>query len=174
MPKILIMSDSHGLTDEITEIVERHKSEVDQMLHCGDSELDADAPELAEFMKVGGNMDFDFRFPEETTFTVEDITFFGAHGHLHHVKSSLNQLSYRAEEEGAQIVCFGHTHIAGAEKVGGQLFINPGSIRLPRQRNIKTYAIVHWETVSEVTVDFYDEAGNMLPDWSFKTLLAKD
>lgn len=172
MPKVLIMSDSHGLTDEIFPIVERHKSEVDQMLHCGDSELDVDAAELESFMKVGGNMDFDNRFPEETTFTVEDLTFLGVHGHLHNVKASLMQLSYRAEEEGAQVVCFGHTHVAGAEKVGNQLFINPGSIRLPRQRNIKTYAIVSWDNKKEVSVDFYDEEGSKIQELSYQTSLA--
>ncbi len=38
--KVLIMSDSHGLTHEISIIKERHKQDVTAMIHCGDSELD--------------------------------------------------------------------------------------------------------------------------------------
>lgn len=171
MPKVLIMSDSHGLTEEIVHIKERHKSEVDQMVHCGDSELDVDAPELDDFMKVGGNMDFDVRFPEETNFTIEDLTFLGVHGHLHNVKGSMMQLSYRAQELEAQIVCFGHTHVAGAEKIGDLLFINPGSIRLPRQRSVKTYAIVSWEKSDNVKVDFYDTKGEIVEEMSYQTSL---
>lgn len=172
MPKVLVISDSHGYTEEISQIAERHREEVDQMLHCGDSELDAEAAELEGFMKVGGNMDFDPRFPDETTFTVGEITFFAAHGHLHHVKNSLMQLSYRAQEEGAQIICFGHTHIAGAEKAGDQIFLNPGSIRLPRQRNIKTYAIVSWETKEKIDIHFYDFTGGPVSELAYSASLS--
>ena len=35
---------------------------------------------------------------------------------------------------GAQVACFGHSHVLGAELIDGVLFINPGSILLPRQR----------------------------------------
>lgn len=166
MPKVLILSDSHGLTNELFTIKSRHGREVDYMLHCGDSELDANAKELDSFLKVKGNCDFDSHFSEEIDFSVDGLTFFGVHGHLHKVKSSLIPLSYRAQEVGAQVVCFGHTRMAGAEKVGDQLFINPGSIRLPRGRNEKTYAIVTWKESNDVTVDFFDLEGNLVEDLS--------
>src|SRR5699024_2340501 len=71
MNKILILSDNHGLKDELVEIKKRHK--VDHFIHCGDSELDVDAPELKGFLKVAGNCDHDVRFPEEQTIEVGDL-----------------------------------------------------------------------------------------------------
>ncbi len=44
--KILIISDSHGLTDELQTIAKRHAAEVDMMIHCGDSELETNHPAL--------------------------------------------------------------------------------------------------------------------------------
>ena len=55
------------------------------------------------------------------------------HGHLFNVKSGLMKLRYKALEQNANIVCFGHSHILGIEKVDDILFINPGSIRFPRE-----------------------------------------
>ncbi len=51
-------------------------------------------------------------------------------------------LKYKAETEKADIVCFGHSHVLGAEVVDGTLYLNPGSIRLPRERLEKTYMIL--------------------------------
>ncbi|WP_087971830.1 metallophosphoesterase [Oceanobacillus rekensis] len=157
MTKVLILSDSHGLTDELTVIKERHQLEL--MIHCGDSELEMDAKELVGFYKVAGNCDYDVRYPNEQTIELDGVTFYITHGHLHNVKQNLLGISHRAEEEKAQVICFGHTHIAGAEQVGMQLLINPGSIRLPRNRAEKTYAIMEWENPSAITVDFYTVTG---------------
>ncbi len=132
MTSVLITSDSHGLTKELEEMKEKHT--VDLYIHCGDSELDFDAAELSPFYKVGGNCDFDSLYPDQEVLDLNGIRFFVTHGHLHQVKGNLTNLSYAAEEHRANVVCFGHTHIAGAEKIGNQLFINPGSIRMPRNR----------------------------------------
>ncbi|WP_106496992.1 metallophosphoesterase [Lentibacillus sp. Marseille-P4043] len=167
MPKILIVSDSHGLTNELEQIKENLA--VDYMIHCGDSELDLDAPELSGFVKVAGNCDFDTRFPDEQLVTVANINVYITHGHLYQVKRNLMPLSYRAQETGARVVCFGHTHIAGAEKSGDQLFINPGSIRLPKGRQEKTYALMEWSTEDDVTVFFYTVAGEIVDELTYHT-----
>ncbi|MCT2537919.1 metallophosphoesterase [Aquibacillus koreensis] len=171
MPKVLIMSDSHGLRKEVAMIKDRHKDSVDQVIHCGDSELDMDAPELYDFMKVAGNCDIDGRYPNEIDFSVQDLTFFVTHGHLFQVKTTLMPLSYRAEELGANVICFGHSHIAGAEVVKGRLFINPGSVRLPRGRKEPTYAILSWEAKQDVTVDFYDVSGDKIEEMTYQAAL---
>jgi putative phosphoesterase len=72
-------------------------------------------------------------------------------------------LTYRAKERDAKVVCFGHSHIAGAEKIDQTLFINPGSIRLPNRRKERTYAILHYEE-NKATVNFYDHEGNEVKD----------
>jgi|SRR5690625_4971441 len=169
MNKILILSDNHGLTDELVEIKKRH--EVDYFIHCGDSELDMDAPELEDFIKVAGNCDHDVRFPEEQIIEVGDLRVLIVHGHLHGVKRDLTTLSYRAEELGAQLVCYGHTHVANAKQLHNQLFINPGSIRLPRLRPEKTYCILGWENINQINITFYTLGGKVVNDLSYTASL---
>ncbi|MTH52932.1 YfcE family phosphodiesterase [Bacillus mangrovi] len=162
--KVLILSDTHGMMeDELKEVTERHRDEAEAIIHCGDSELQADDPAVTPMWIVGGNCDFDSRLPDELVKEAGQHRFFIAHGHLHSVKTTLMNLKYRAQEEGATIVCFGHTHIAGTEMNDGILFINPGSLRLPRTRRERTYAIVEL-TDSEATVMFYDFSGNPLKE----------
>jgi len=169
MTRVLIISDSHGLTEELTMIKERHQT--DYMIHCGDSELDFDQKEMEGFYKVAGNCDFDGRYPNEQLLTINGLTFFVAHGHLHHVKRNVMAISYRAEEENAQIVCFGHTHIAGAEKIGNQVLINPGSIHQPRYRQEKTYALMEWKSPEEMNIYFYTINGNKVDGLFYRTSL---
>ena len=141
MSKVLIVSDSHGLTSELEIIRERHLNEVDLMIHCGDSQLMPDNKAISGYFTVAGNCDFG-DFPEELISDVGGKKFFITHGHRYSVKSSLMNLTYKAQEVKADIVCFGHSHVLGAEAVDGTLFVNPGSIRLPRGRFEKTYVIL--------------------------------
>lgn len=141
MTKVLVISDSHGLTKELEIIRARHLNEVDVMIHCGDSQLTPDHKAITGYMTVAGNCDFG-GFPLESTAEVAGRKFFITHGHRYSVKSSLMNLKYKAKETGANIVCFGHSHVLGAEVVDGMLFLNPGSIRMPRERLEKTYVIL--------------------------------
>ena len=153
--KVLIVSDSHGLTTELLKLKEKHEHEVDLMIHCGDSELSAIESCLDGYSVVRGNCDFEGNFPEEIVNEIDDLRLFITHGHLYSVKSTLLNLSYRAREKKANIVCFGHSHSLGAEMIDEILFINPGSIRLPRGRFEKTYVILAIEK-SEWLVKVYD------------------
>lgn len=142
MSKLLIVSDSHGLDHELDVLKERHRDEVDLMIHCGDSQLMADNQAITGFVNVRGNCDFESRFPLEQVEELSGRRVFVTHGHKYSVKTTLMSLNYRAKELGADIVCFGHSHVLGAELVDGILFLNPGSIRLPRERFEKTYMII--------------------------------
>ncbi|ASS86746.1 metallophosphoesterase [Geobacillus stearothermophilus] len=156
--KAVVVSDSHGLSGELSAIVERHRHEADLFIHCGDSELSAQAAELAPFVVVRGNCDVEAAFPNERTEEAEGLRFLITHGHLYGVKTSLLRLYYRAKETSAHVVCFGHSHLAGAEQIEGVLFINPGSIALPRGRKERTYAVL---TIGggRVHVQFYEVNG---------------
>lgn len=169
MDKILIISDSHGLTNELNELKRRYPNL--SILHCGDSELYLDDPALKHMQVVKGNCDFDGRMAYEKTIEINNINLFMTHGHLYQVGSNLTTLSYRASEENAQIICYGHTHMARADKINGQLFINPGSIHSPRDRKEKTYAILAFEDLTNIQVNFYTLDGKMINDLSFKTSL---
>lgn len=140
--KILIVSDSHGLIEELQEIKARYMHEVQLMIHCGDSELHAEDEALENFLVVQGNCDFIGIFPEDIVKDVGGVRIFVTHGHRYGVKSTLLNLSLRAQEAAANIVCFGHSHFLGAEMIDEILYINPGSIRLPRGRAEKTFVIL--------------------------------
>lgn len=170
MNKVLILSDSHGLTDEMTEIINRHH--VDHVIHCGDSELKDSNPIFNDVIVVAGNCDVFGSFPSHENLELNGLQFLVTHGHLYGVKRGLLNLAYHAQEKGAQVVCFGHTHIADAEKISGQLFINPGSIRLPQARSEKTYAILTWETLDEMTVYFHTTEGQLIEDMTYVTSLS--
>jgi uncharacterized protein len=161
MARILIASDSHGLEEELALIAERHGNEADLLIHCGDSELPSGHPAMSEFAGVRGNCDYDSSYPDLYTKSLGNLTIFVTHGHLYGVKSSLMKLKYKGEEEGADIICFGHSHELGAEMIDGRLFLNPGSLRLPRGRLERTYLLL--ETAGrKIRVDVYDlESGKL-------------
>lgn len=156
--KVLILSDSHGWRDELFDVFDRHHKDVDQIIHCGDSELPDDTEGLYETLVVKGNCDSgNVSFPNEIIQDMNGITFYITHGHLYNVKMSLVPLSYRGEEVGAKIVCFGHSHIATTVKENGVIYINPGSIRLPRGRSEQTYCICEAHE-GRVTVSFFERS----------------
>ncbi|MCH1627607.1 metallophosphoesterase family protein [Fredinandcohnia quinoae] len=168
--KALIVSDSHGLTMELQILKDRHQHEVDIMLHCGDSELAITSKEMSGFSGVRGNCDYDSNYPNDMPIPFGGKQILLTHGHLYNVKMTLMNLRYRAEEVGANIVCFGHSHIADAELIDNILFINPGSIRLPKMRKERTYAIL--EIINnEAIVTYYDLDGNSVDQLTLRTSL---
>ena len=151
--RLLVVSDSHGSKEELVELSGKYQSTVDAMIHCGDSELSADDPALSSYLIVRGNCDMDARLPDDLVEEVEGHSIMVTHGHLYGIKMSLMKLRYRAEEVGAQCVFFGHSHTLGAELNNGILFLNPGSILLPRGRSERTYALVEIQD-QEIKVSF--------------------
>ena len=171
MSKVLVVSDSHGLTNELEVLRARHLNEVDLMIHCGDSEMMPDDKVMNGYLTVKGNCDFG-GYPLETTTEIAGRKFFVTHGHKYSVKSSLMNLKYKAAEVGADIVCFGHSHVLGAEVIGDTLFLNPGSIRMPRERFEKTYVIL--DLLNEtIKMSVYDISGRELKDLAFEFALPK-
>ncbi|SEO79266.1 hypothetical protein SAMN04488134_11322 [Amphibacillus marinus] len=171
MPRVLIISDSHGLTKEVRALKDHYQDQVEQLIHCGDSELDYQDDAMKGYHRVAGNCDYDAEYPEEASFTVAGVNFFVAHGHMDNVKMSLTPITYRASERDANIICHGHSHLAAATKVGDQLVINPGSIRLPRGRREETYAILDWDEDGLYHVHFYQLNGNEVTDLAMTTRL---
>ncbi|MFJ5768411.1 metallophosphoesterase family protein [Psychrobacillus sp. NPDC093180] len=163
--KILVMSDTHRDTATMEQVIE-HWKEVDAVIHCGDSELPASYFESKPIHIVRGNCDFDEEFPEEVIIELGNERILVVHGHKHQVKTTLMPLKYRGEEVQATVVCFGHSHLLGAELQNGLLYINPGSLHMPRGRKEKSYAIV--EKVEDTwLVNFYSAEHEILESIRF-------
>ena len=153
--KYLVVSDNHGDREILVDLVSKYRGEVDRMFHCGDSELSPSDDLWQEFLVVKGNCDYYDDFPTSIVEkTVEDIVFM-THGHLTNVRFDLTPLSLKAHEKKATIVLFGHTHEIGCEMRENILFLNPGSIRLPRgPLQYESYAIIE-STPDEYRIQYY-------------------
>jgi len=158
---ILILSDSHGLVHEVKQVVARHSA--DLIFHCGDFCVDRQREPFSRMQLVRGNCDTAKDVPAERQATWKDLRIFQTHGHLFGVKSSLLRLHYRAEEAGANVVLFGHSHVPVCTVERGILFLNPGSLQLPRGFDVPTYAVLEQTDANEqeihVQVTFYDHHG---------------
>ncbi|EPE62846.1 phosphodiesterase, MJ0936 family protein [Exiguobacterium sp. S17] len=162
--RFLVVSDSHGLTDELSTIFTRHETEIEDAFHCGDSQLALVDEHLLPYRTVRGNCDFGGDLPLERVEETPVGTVLIVHGHHHDVKFDLNRLRYRAEEIGANVVLYGHSHVAGAVIEDGVLYVNPGSIRMPRGRSDKTYALIDLDA-GQIAVRFYrSEDGSHVED----------
>ena len=73
---------------------------------------------------------------------MESRTLYITHGHRHSVKSNLMELSYKSKGSGCGYCLFWSFPSIGSRNGNGTLFINPGSIRLPRGRKRRTYVIL--------------------------------
>lgn len=144
--RALIVSDTHGAAGELQKVYEFYKAKADFFIHCGDSEQNASDAEMVPFIAVKGNCDFkEAGYEEEHIHNQDGLKWFITHGHLYQIKMSPLPLKYRAEEIGADIVCFGHTHHAVSFKDGKTVYINPGSIGVPKKPAVPTYCLADWD-----------------------------
>lgn len=163
--KLLIVSDTHGDTEALK--ILKALKQYAYIFHCGDFCIDPSADILKDTYVVRGNNDFYTEVPFEQAIDLGGIVLYLTHGHLHQVDYSLARLGYAAEEIGAQIVLFGHTHFPLALQDEGIIFINPGSLKRPRGYASPTYAeltLTKQQNASvQVKVEYYTPSGLPVP-----------
>lgn len=130
--RILVLSDSHGDTYNITKAV-KAQPEAEIIVHCGDGD------EQVQFLKetyrdkmivaVKGNCDLGSMLPVTETFSACGKKFFVTHGHMYNAKMGLYQLVCAAREQQADVLLFGHTHNALSTYDDGLTILNPGSCK---------------------------------------------
>lgn len=143
--KILLISDTHGFHDNLSEVV-RREAPFDRVLHMGDTEgWDPVIEEIvgAPVEFVAGNCDWASALPSEKTVSIGGVRIFMTHGHEYYVTTGMEVLRDQAVSCGCQVALFGHTHRPYLEQYGGVLLANPGSISRPRQPDGEpTYGIM--------------------------------
>lgn len=80
---------------------------------------------------------------------------FVTHGHLYD-----ENLKWVGEQDA---VLFGHIHIPVAEKINGLLYLNPGSISLPKMESVPSYGVL----VNDVFT-IYDLDKNIVNSYKIK------
>ncbi|WP_027364142.1 metallophosphoesterase [Desulfotruncus alcoholivorax] len=143
--KIGVLSDTHGLTSAAVQAVNQLGA-IDALVHTGDHY--SDALLLGSLFKipvyaVRGNCDPHSNGQEDLTITIGGYKIFITHGHLYQVKSTLQPLFYRAQELGANIVIFGHTHIPLVTSENNILLFNPGSTTRPQPGYKATFGLIN-------------------------------
>lgn len=131
MKKLIILSDSHGNTKGIAELLPL-MAENDYVIHLGDGGTDMREARSLYPEKVytcGGNCDFFSPLPDDGELEVEGLKIYFCHGHKYGVKSDLHALALAAKKRGCDIALYGHTHLARIEEIEGVLLINPGNLR---------------------------------------------
>ena len=132
---IAVVSDTHRYKSILQDVL-KSITDADLVIHLGD--IVEDAEYIAQHFKgeiiyVKGNCDVGSFVPSERLEVIEGKKVFITHGHNYQVKENLLRLRYKAEETGADIVLFGHTHLSLIEEHKGTLFINPGSPSICRE-----------------------------------------
>lgn len=143
MVRLGIISDSHGGTvrlEQFARLAEREK--LDAIIHLGDGQSDAKWLQKNVSMPVhfvAGNCDWPGSALREAHLSIGGVQILAVHGDKYGVKLDYGPLSYYAEEAGAAIALFGHTHQPFAGYVGGAMLLNPGAL------NAGKYAILEIE-----------------------------
>ena len=148
--RILVVSDTHGDRQTLHRVIlSQPRAEV--VIHLGDGCEDIEEERFLHpekmFLQVRGNCDWGSLLPAVGELCLEGRHIFYTHGHLYEVKYGLSNLVAAAEERGAQIALFGHTHQAMTEYRGGLYLMNPGSLSGPSG----TYGIIDLTPAGIVT-----------------------
>lgn len=131
--RVGVFADSHGDHEALDDLLERMGA-LDAVCFLGDVERDAEhlrlrlaaMPNQPPLYAVRGNNDVfsTCTLPWEMLIELGGKRIYMTHGHR---LSGLMGLAYKAQECGAQIALFGHTHRALCETAQGVLLLNPGS-----------------------------------------------
>lgn len=128
--RLAVISDSHGDREAIRKVLQQ-MGNVQAMVHLGDGcedwEYLALPPGVATY-HVRGNNDYGTHAPEMLLRTFGGWPVMMTHGHREHVKYGLQTLTYAAQEQGARLCCFGHTHAALMDDSGPVMLLNPGAV----------------------------------------------
>ena len=137
---ILVVSDTHGREDHrLTGRTRAAAAEADLVCHCGDFVTEAvlDAFETisaegdASFAAVYGNNDppsVRDRVADTRVVDHDGVRLALAHGHEHTETS----LALFGRQSNAHLVCVGHSHSPGIDRLGTVQVLNPGSHAEPR------------------------------------------
>ena len=141
MMKAAVFSDTHSNTALMVEAVSRCRP--DLIIHLGDHSRDTAIlrekfPEIPLY-SVRGNCDISSDAPDTDIVPLGPVNAFICHGHTYGVEyGRLDSLVYAAQEAGAKIAMFGHTHEADFLRMGDVTLFNPGSAGMGRQ----TYGMI--------------------------------
>ena len=137
-----LISDTHGhLSDEAYAAM----ADVDAIIHAGDiggPEVLRMLETLAPVTAVLGNNDFDEYGPAVGRFAhpvIDGVRFLVAHKPADVLIGFNGCAGLAAGDPIPQVRMHGHTHVLAAREMGGHIYLNPGSVSLPKEGNPRSY-----------------------------------
>jgi phosphoesterase, MJ0936 family len=163
--KLMFASDIHGSAYYCKKMITAYKKEkAERLLLLGDILYHGPRNELPkdynpqdvisllnglknEIYAVRGNCDSEvdqmvLEFPIMADYSVvfnEKSVIYMTHGHIHNIENT-------PPMKAGDILIHGHTHVLKAESHREYYLINPGSVSLPKEGNVPTYAILENNT----------------------------
>lgn len=168
--KILFISDIHGIKKNLPLIQEKYREfQCEKLVVLGDlyytswtnkGREDYDPEFVKDFLEsfgerlicLRGNCDSDEdlkygKFPIlEVTQVLEEPNIYATHGHIY------NENNWNKKNT---ILVFGHYHIPFIEEKGDNIYINPGSISLPKEDYKESYMV--WDEEKFTIYDVENE-----------------
>ena len=148
--KIVLMSDSHGRSQNIDKVLQLHP-DADYYLHCGD--IECDEYTYPNLIVVRGNNDYFGDFPEKRILVIGNHRILMMHSHTVYSFQRTLKMAEMAKAKGCDMVFFGHTHIAFDQVVDGVRLINPGSLFYSRDGKEISYCVITIQ--DDIQVDFH-------------------
>ncbi len=159
MMKLMFASDIHGSFSSCEKMLDVYaKEKCDKLILLGDllyhgprNDLPGDyAPKKViellnsakrEILAVRGNceaevdqMVLDFSVMSESMIIYDKVMFFVTHGHIYNMQNP-------PKLNAGDILIHGHTHVQCVKRFGENVYINPGSISIPKENNTPSYMI---------------------------------
>ena len=157
MKSAIVISDTHGNVPVLEKLLPLMR-EADYVFHLGDG-----AADLARFYKelsgkifsVGGNCDVFFSGDREGLVEIEGVTLLYCHGHRYSVKRGTDELLARAQEQGAAVALYGHTHEARIDERKGVTLINPGALTRFTTKPSYCYLVLYGGKITAKIVEIF-------------------
>jgi uncharacterized protein len=140
--KLLVISDTHGNYPMALQ-AEEAAGDIDAIIHLGDGVNDAILISQAldtEVRIVAGNCDLAASAPREQLLEYGGKRLLLTHGDRYSVKHGMDRLFKHGLEAGADVILYGHTHIASINTKSDILMVNPGT--LSQTSHKKTFAVL--------------------------------
>lgn len=144
MTRILVVSDSHGVIDNMVKAVDNTMPDI--IIHLGDCWQDGIKlrllfPDIL-IEQVDGNCGSRGEV-RERILLIEDKRIFICHGHDYSVKMGYSRLLQAAKQRNADVVLCGHTHRICQDYYDNMAVLNPGSIGEHKMPGRPSYGIVN-------------------------------
>ena len=143
--RILVLSDSHGSRRSVENAIEQ-QPDAKNVIFLGDGADDIESAGRfftdRSFYIVCGNCDFSPSYLAQRLLNIGGKRIFICHGHTYGVKHGYEKVIEAAKLEKADILLFGHTHVAYTSYLDGMYIMNPGSLSRPNDIGGSSYGYI--------------------------------